>query len=109
MALEPGLVRLDELALDPEPLLSLQIEHPDNYQHAEKIVDSKFVVPRMTQRPDIRVGVMGYPERASRETGERIVNASCATGRRGSWTWSPRPTAYTRKYRSRPNRSFLTS
>ncbi|HOD48699.1 MAG TPA: creatininase family protein [Candidatus Hydrogenedentes bacterium] len=73
MALEPGLVRLDELALDPEPLLSLQIEHPDNYQHAEKIVDSKFVVPRMTQRPDIRVGVMGYPERASRETGERIV------------------------------------
>ncbi len=73
MALEPELVRMDELELDPEPLLSMQIEHPDNYQHAEKIVDSKCVIPRMTQRPDIQVGVMGYPERASRETGEKLV------------------------------------
>lgn len=73
MALEPDLVRMQDLALDPEPLLSLQIRHPDNYQHAEKIVDDEFVVPRMTQRPDIQVGVMGYPQRASREIGERLV------------------------------------
>ncbi len=69
MALEPQLVRMDEMALDPEPLLQLQIDHPDNYQHAEKIVDDEFVVPRMTQRPDIRVGVMGYPQKGSAELG----------------------------------------
>jgi len=73
LALEPEVVRLDELELDEEPWLSKQIEHPDNYQHAEKIVDDKLVVPRLSQRPEIKVGVMGYPERASAEIGKRIV------------------------------------
>lgn len=73
MALAPDLVRMEELELDPEPLLNLQIEHPDNYQHAEKIVDDEFVVPRMTQRPDIKVGVMGHPEKASAELGLEII------------------------------------
>ena len=73
MALAPELVRMRELALDPEPLLRLQIEHPDNYQRAEKVVDDECVVPRMTQRPDIHVGVMGDPGRASPELGRRII------------------------------------
>ena len=73
MALRPELVRMNELELDEEPLLKMQIEHPDNYQHAQKIVDDKFVVPRMRQRPDISVGVMGHPERASAELGRRII------------------------------------
>ena len=76
MALEPDLVRMDEMEQDPEPLLRLQIEHPDNYQHAEKIVDDEMVIPRMTQRPDILVGVMGHPQRASRQLGERIVEGT---------------------------------
>jgi creatinine amidohydrolase/Fe(II)-dependent formamide hydrolase-like protein len=73
MALEPDIVRMDQLELDLEPLLNMQIEHPDKYQIAEKIVDDKFVVPRMSQNPDIKVGVMGYPERASAETGKQMV------------------------------------
>ncbi|MCP4645300.1 MAG: creatininase family protein [bacterium] len=80
MALEPDLVRMDELKLDDEPALSEQIAHPDNYQRAEKIVDSPFVVPRMTQRPDVKVGVMGYPERASRERGEQMAETLVAGG-----------------------------
>ena len=73
MALAPDLVRMQDLALDPEPLLSMQIEHPDNYQHAEKIVDDPLVVPRQGQRPEIKVGVMGHPESASPELGRRLV------------------------------------
>jgi len=73
LALAPELVRMGELELDPPDLLDLQIAHPDNYQHAEKIVDDPLAVPRLSQRPDIRVGVMGYPKRASRELGERIA------------------------------------
>lgn len=73
MALEPELVRMDELELDSEDLMKLMIEHPDNYQHAEKIVDDELVVPRMSQRKDVRVGVMGYPEKASAELGRKIV------------------------------------
>jgi len=72
-ALEPDLVEWDEMAVDDEPWRGLQIEHPDNYQQAEKIVDDPLVVPRLTQRPEIKVGVMGYPERGRRELGERIV------------------------------------
>lgn len=73
MALAPDLVRMQDLALDPEPLLSMQIEHPDNYQHAEKIVDDAMVVARQGQRPDIQVGVMGHPESATPELGRKII------------------------------------
>lgn len=73
MALAPELVRMDEVELDPEPYLSQQIEHPDKYQHAEKIVDDPLVLPRMTQRSEIKVGVMGHPEKADAKMGQEIV------------------------------------
>jgi creatinine amidohydrolase len=73
MALEPDAVRMEDLELDPPPLLKLQIDHPDNYQRAEKIVDDEFVVPRLTQRPDIKVGAMGRPAKASAALGKEIV------------------------------------
>jgi creatinine amidohydrolase len=73
MALRPDLVRMEDLALDEEPWLGLQIKHPDNYQHAQKIVDDKFVVPLMRQRPEIKVGVMGYPRRANVELGRKMI------------------------------------
>jgi len=73
LALAPELVRLSELELDTPELLRLQRQHPDNYQRAEKIVDDDFVVPRITQRPDIRVGVMGEPAKATRELGLEVV------------------------------------
>lgn len=76
LAVAPETVRMEEIELDPEPILNQQIEHPDNYQHAEKIVDDDFVIPRLTQRPDIKVGVMGHPELSSRELGEQIVESA---------------------------------
>ena len=73
MALRPDLVRMQDLELDKEPWLRKQIEHPDNYQHAQKIVDDPFVVPRMKQHPEIKVGVMGHPERASAALGRKLI------------------------------------
>lgn len=78
MAIAPELVRMDELELDPEPLLKLQIAHPDNYQRAEKVVDDEFVLPRLAQRPDIKVGVMGNPRKASAALGRRIIKSIVA-------------------------------
>jgi creatinine amidohydrolase len=75
LALAPELVRMGEMELDAPELLELQIRHPDNYQRAEKIVDDPLVVPRLTQRPDIRVGVMGHPERATRDLGAAVAEA----------------------------------
>jgi len=67
---------MEELALDPKPVLHRMVRHPDNYQHAEKIVDDPFVVPRLTQRADVKVGVMGFPQRASARDGRRIARAT---------------------------------
>jgi len=74
MALEPDLVRMEEMQTDPPELLERMIRHPDNYQHAEKIVDSTFVIPRCRQRKEIQVGVMGHPEKATSKLGEEIVD-----------------------------------
>jgi len=73
MALEPGLVRMNELARDSKEMCALMIKHPDNYQHARKIVDDECVIAKMGQRPDVKIGVMGFPERASRALGKKIV------------------------------------
>lgn len=71
--LAPELVRMEELALDSDELLRTLIEHPDNYQRAETIVDDPMVVRRIYQRPDIEVGVMGDPAGATVEEGQRLV------------------------------------
>jgi creatinine amidohydrolase/Fe(II)-dependent formamide hydrolase-like protein len=73
MAVAPELVHMEELALDEEPFLQMQIEHPDNYQHAEKIVDDPMVIPRQRQRDGVKIGVMGFPEKASVEIGRKGV------------------------------------
>jgi creatinine amidohydrolase/Fe(II)-dependent formamide hydrolase-like protein len=78
MALEPELVRFEQLELDKEPIASQMREHPDNYQHAEKIVDDAAVVPRMTQRPEVIIGVMGYPEKSSAQLGQQMVSSLVA-------------------------------
>lgn len=75
MALEPDLVCMEEMETDPKELMDLMIKHPDNYQHAKKIVDDEVVVACMAQRPDVKIGVMGYPEKASRELGQKIVES----------------------------------
>jgi len=74
MALAPELVRMDDLELDEKDLLDSMIAHPDNYQQAEKIVDDELVIPRISQRPEIKVGIMGRPEKASKELGKKIVD-----------------------------------
>ena len=78
MHLAPHLVRMGQLELDAEPLQSSMRAHPDNYQQAEKIVDDKFVLPRMSQRPEMRVGVMGDPSRATPELGREVNDDAVA-------------------------------
>lgn len=56
------------------PAISRQlIRHPDNYQIVETLLDSPHVIRRVTQRSDMKVGVMGFPEKASPEIGRRIA------------------------------------
>ncbi len=78
LAVAPELVQMEKLALDTPALVKIMRNHPDNYQFAMKPVDDEVVVPRMAQRPDIRVGVMGDPQLASRQFGERAVKSGVA-------------------------------
>jgi len=73
MELAPDLVQMDRLELDSTELVESMRKHPDNYQYACKPVDREYVIPRLAQRPEIRVGVMGDPAKASRELGHKVV------------------------------------
>lgn len=75
MELAPELVNMDEMALNEEGILNRIRQHSNNYQHAEKIVNDELVVARLGQRDDVKVGVMGYPEKASPELGKKIVES----------------------------------
>lgn len=78
MAVAPELVQMDQLTMDAPGLAAQMRAHPDNYQFAMKPVDDPTVIARMSQRPELRVGVMGYPRKASRAFGERAVKAGVA-------------------------------
>ncbi len=39
-----------------------------------KPIDHPFVVETVGQRDEVKVGVMGFPERASKELGEKVCN-----------------------------------
>lgn len=68
----PGLVR-KKIELDSEELVSHMRKHQDNYLEITKNLDAEEIIPFSRQRPDIKVGVMGDPSRASAELGEKIV------------------------------------
>ena len=46
----------------------------DWFEILEKMINHKFIIPRTSQRKEIHVGVMGFPERGSRDLGEKICN-----------------------------------
>ena len=69
----PELVHMDRIQYDSEELLNMMREDPDAYQDVQKLVDSPFVGPLVKQKDEVQVGVMGYPEEASAEIGEKMA------------------------------------
>ncbi len=68
----PEDVRLNDISLDTPELVKMMREDPDNYQLIEYPLVHPGVIPRVSQRPEIEVGVMGDPSRASAELGAEI-------------------------------------
>lgn len=67
----PELVR-KKVELDPPELLRHMRRDQDNYLEITKNVDAEEVIPFTRQRPDIKVGVMGDPQKASARLGGKI-------------------------------------
>lgn len=69
----PEEVRLDRVTVDEPDFLALMRTDQDAYEEREQRLDHPSVVARRFQSPRMKVGVMGWPERAQAETGERIA------------------------------------
>lgn len=78
----PEVVRRDIVLDEPEVAERLR-SNPDSYQQLESFTELKQEILQTSQREDVKVGVMGYPEKASAELGAKIEsefleNASAA-------------------------------
>ena len=70
---KPELVRKD-VAMDELEISKMMRTDQDWFEKSEKNIDHKFVIPNITQRKEIKVGVMGFPEMASAQLGEKVCN-----------------------------------
>ena len=72
MYLRPDLVR-KEIAMDaPEVCRWSRMGSSEHMAREVKVVDHPYVLPRTELKVDWKVGVTGFPERATRELGEKI-------------------------------------
>ena len=69
----PELVRQDKMVTDSEELMERFRQDQDAYLVKTKLFEHEFIFPYIKQHPDIKVGVMGNPAKASREIGEAIT------------------------------------
>ena len=68
---QPEQVR-DEIVMDEEYYARMMRSDQDWFEKHEKIVDNEYVIECVGQKDEIKVGVMGFPERATKEIGEKI-------------------------------------
>ena len=78
LAYRNNLVQLDQMELD-EPALAERMRHDqDAYQICTTLSGQPQEIATTRQRPEIKVGVMGYPELASAEFGKLAVESAIA-------------------------------
>ena len=67
----PEVVRKD-VVMDPPEVAARLRNDPDSFQLRESFTTMKQEIIQTSQRSDVKVGVMGFPERACAETGKKI-------------------------------------
>lgn len=70
---KPELVK-EKIVMDDEYTSKMMRTDQDWFEKREKAIDHPFIIEKVGQRDEIEVGVMGFPERASKELGEKICN-----------------------------------
>lgn len=76
LAYRPHLVQMDQLELDEKELAERMRHDQDAYQLCTTLSGQPQEIPTTRQRPEIKVGVMGYPELATAQRGiENVENA----------------------------------
>jgi creatinine amidohydrolase len=68
-----------KIVLDKSEVAEMLRDDPDSYQQRTALSTSKDEIPFTGQRPEVKVGVMGYPEKGSAATGRKITEEILAT------------------------------
>ena len=68
---KPELVKDEIVEDDPEVCKMLRSDQ-DWFEKREKLVDHEFVVEKVSQKEEVRIGVMGFPHEATAEIGKKI-------------------------------------
>ena len=68
----PEVVRMDKMVLDEPEVAERLREDPDSYQLRESFTEMKQEVVQTSQRADVKIGVMGFPEKANAAFGAQI-------------------------------------
>lgn len=71
---KPEMVKMDKAKLDKPAIMAMMKEDQDAFLQKHKVVDNKFVIPKLVQHPEIEVGVMGNYEGANVELGKKIAD-----------------------------------
>jgi len=69
---KPELVQEDRICQDEDYYARMMRTDQDWFEKREKPIDHPFIVEKVGQRDEIKVGVMGFPERATKELGEKV-------------------------------------
>jgi len=69
----PDVVR-EKVVLDEPTVAEMLREDPDSYQKRTSFTGGNNEIPFTEQRANVKVGVMGYPEKATAETGKKITD-----------------------------------
>lgn len=78
LAWYPEIVR-EKIVMDiPEIAEALRMD-PDSYQERTALTDSPQEIMQTRQKSSVKIGVMGYPERATAETGRKLESEILAT------------------------------
>lgn len=70
---KPELVK-EEIPMDDEYTARMMRTDQDWFELREKTIDHPFIVERVSQKPEIKIGVMGFPEESTKELGEKCYN-----------------------------------
>lgn len=68
---KPELVR-DEIVMDDEETARNMRLDCDWFEKREKVFNHPYIVARVGQKEQIKVGVMGFPEKANKELGKKV-------------------------------------
>ena len=69
----PEVVR-EKIVLDKPAVAEMLREDPDSYQRRTSFTGLNIEIPFTEQRANVKVGVMGYPQKATAETGKKITD-----------------------------------